>query len=132
MNYGKLLIICIVLIVAIVGVALSLSSIGKTPVSTQPHADLDFNYNSNNNTVVVSHIGGTDFEDSDGFPEGTIEVYVFPMSEQRPEQPVGNIALPFSYGDSSRIENVTRNDRVIVIWASDSNTIVLGNHSVSR
>lgn len=124
--------IIIVILIAIAGGAVfffSISDGGTTPVATAPTADLNYTYYSENNTLTILHAKGESFRPSDTYPVA-LEVYAFPNTEEKPNEPTATIELPFSEGDSITIMNVNKKDRVLVIWTRNSNSQVVGNYSV--
>jgi len=99
-----------VVVVVLVGAAisvswvLSISSCACTPVG--PQASLEFTYHAGNGTVVGTHEGGNDFE-----PDRTRRLAVYVGQEL-----VGTVGLPFTYGDSFRVDDVKRGETVRVVW----------------
>lgn len=104
---------------------------GTTPVATAPNANLNYTYHLDNNSLTILHAKGETFRPSDTATVA-LEVYVFPGTEEKPNEPTASIDLPFSEGDSVIIKDVNEKDRVRVIWTRNSNSQVVGNYSVQQ
>jgi hypothetical protein len=102
---------------------------GTSPYKVAPTGLFVYDFHSENSSVTIRHTGGEDFTPS---PSATVtlEVYVFPVNESRPDRPRATIGLPFEEGDSVTISNVTEDDRVLLVWVRDTESYVVGNSSV--
>lgn len=129
MKTKKTIAILALVIIAIAGGVFFFVNIYNTPTPpTAPQAVLECEYHSANNSLTIHHVKGETFSTS-SFETVALEVYAFPDTKERPNEPTATIDLPFSPGDTVTITEVNRSDRMLVIWAEKSHSEIVENCS---